>query len=273
MYSVGDAPNHEAIEGFCRGLVQKTIGLELTPDCIIVDNFELHNELHVRQARSIATAFSSATIILLCTVDNPEKIDSSFVRKVNFKFEEISIWSLNRSKMRMLVRQHLLTGSSKLVEDSAVQKLVDHLDTLNLPRTAHNCLTLLTIFNHQIESSPVNRTEVIETFLQILFSTMQGIPKYSSIPDLKDSLFALGYLCEELVRRGKFDFSRRDFFDIVDKYCRDQMVDIEIDTLFLMLVASHLFLREDEAYNSDLRIGFTSFVLIGCITVRSSMRI
>jgi len=249
FYEASAAPNHETgVLEFLEATARKDLGLSGAPDCVIIDKFNMSNDLHARQVNSIRKVLPEVQIILLSTIDDPAKLESDLPAKLDGDFQRYWLWSLSRGKVRELVHQRLANGNSKLQEDDTVSRLVEHLETLNIPRTAHNCLTLLTIFDHQIEANPVNRTEIIENFLQILFSTMQGMPKYSTIPDMKDSLFALGYLCEALYRKKSFSFARDDFYTIVGQYCKEQLVDIQIDTLFLMLCASNLLLEKGGKY-------------------------
>lgn len=166
-------------------------------------------------------------------------------------FERFFLWQLKRTQIRSITRQFisLPVGDNRgLEEDYTTQRIVDDFENLNLHRTPLNCILLLKIAADQIDDSPVNRTEMIERFLFLLFNTLSNIPKYSTIPDLKDSLNVLGFFCEHLIRSKAYYFEKSDFFDIITAYCKDKLISIETDVLFGCLVNENILIQRAGLY-------------------------
>lgn len=214
---------------------------------IIVDNWDFTNPNSIRQINSIAKVYPNAKITLLVTFDDPARIGETLGEDFDFEFSRQYLWALQRPQIREVVSKYLTNGS-KLDENQAFSKVVDHIDALNLHRTPLNCVLLLKIFESQLDSSPINRTEMLSLLLQLLFLDVRDIPRYSAIPDFQDSLHALGCLCEILIREEKVFFTKSEFITTIDKYCKRQMIDIEVDVLFSCLAELNLLMHRRGQY-------------------------
>lgn len=65
---------------------------------------------------------------------------------------------------------------------------------------------------------------------------------------MKDSLYALGAFTEVLIRRKNIIFTKREFFDEIQRYCDKRLLTLEIDMLFLFLVEENIFICSGERY-------------------------
>lgn len=213
----------------------------------LLDNFDGQDNKIDRKINEIKLAYPDARLIIFSSVDSNFKkiIYPNLIG--NFSFKNYFLKSYSREKIRLFVQEYINSGSS-IDEDLAVSRLVSHLENMNLPRTPLNCLTLLKVFDSLIDSSPVNRTELFEKFLQILFNSVTKIPRYSTIPDLKDSLYSVGYFCDWMIRNDRFSFSKKEFIDVVNTYCSDQLISLEVDILFGCLTESRLFIFQNNRY-------------------------
>ncbi|WP_196257909.1 metallophosphoesterase family protein [Pelagibacterium limicola] len=248
MYRITEAKNHEAaIKTFFEEQSKRLLGKPSLPDLIIIDEFDPKNKLHARHFGSVKKVVPNARVIMLMRVEDPEKVGVVYSEAVEGEIRELNLWALDRKSMRELVLQYITQGAP-FSEELALRRLSDNLTQLNLPRTPHNCDTLLNIFEHQIDASPVNRTEVINLFLGILFNEVQSIPKYNTAPDLKDSLFSLGYFAEQIMKSGEPVFSKSLFIEKITEYAKAQLVEIESDTLFFILCSCGIIHAYEDKY-------------------------
>ncbi|MFZ1814516.1 MAG: hypothetical protein WBO55_20075, partial [Rhizobiaceae bacterium] len=194
----------------------------------------------IRQANSIAACFPDAVIVLLSRCNPIAFGENTKIENLKFDVQVRYLWSLKRPQIRSIVRQFINAGS-ELDEDNSVEFLVAHFENLNIHRTPHNTLTLLTIIESQVDASPVNRTEMIEKLLHINFSKIQSVPRYSTLPDLKDSLYVIGYFVQQLSEIDSYEFTKEYFVKCAVKYCELQYLDIEVDVLFACLVETNIF--------------------------------
>lgn len=108
-------------------------------------------------------------------------------------FNVLHLLALPRTQIRKVVCEY---NKSKDIgeEDIVLSKVVTDLDTLNIHRTPLNCITLLKVSEKHFDESPVNRTNMLEMVLFVLFN-LEGIPTYKTKPDLKDCEYVLGCFC------------------------------------------------------------------------------
>ena len=66
-----------------------------------------------------------------------------------------------------------------------------------------NCFTLLKVAEKYFDESPINRTDMIEKVLFVLFN-MDGLSRYKTKPDLKDCEYVLGRYCEKMIKNQNY---------------------------------------------------------------------
>jgi hypothetical protein len=142
----------------------------------VVDNVLLNDKLHIRKINSIKRAFPTTRLLLLFRIDNQDRIGIPVGNGLEGTFHQRYIWALDRSKIRELVRQYCAKGC-QLDEDALTQRIIDDLRVLNLYRTPLNCITLMRIADAMFDHSPINRTEMIERFLFLIFADVARLPK------------------------------------------------------------------------------------------------
>ena len=123
--------------------------------------------------------------------------------------------------------------------DIVLKRLDDDIQNFNMHRTPLNCITLLEVFSNSFDENPVNRTAVIEKVLRIIFDN-EEVPSYKSLPDVKDCEFALGYYCEQMIRKEEFYFNAQQFSDELYDFCRTQKITIDVNYLFDLLLKNHI---------------------------------
>ncbi len=195
-----EAPNHESgLEEYCKQKLEGDFGSASQIGCLILDNWDHNNPLKIRQLNALRFNLSHIPILVLATVPELSSSSARITSACRDKYREFYLWTLTRDQIWEVVSTYVQRGS-QLDVDQAVTRVADHLEALNLHRTPLNVLLLLVIFENIVDYSPVNRTELIDGILQVTLAHLQKIPRYNTIPDTKDTKFALGYFCKELVK-------------------------------------------------------------------------
>lgn len=200
-----------------------------------------------RLINNIKKIFPSVPLVLLCSIKHSDYLERSLKSALKFNPAELYLWQLDRAQIRELVRKFIESGY-RLAENQAVSHLTADLETLNLHRSPLTCITLLRVYERQIDFSPANRTEMLERFLFLIFADYRKKPDYSNFPDMKDSLYVLGYFCEKLIRSGVYSFSRDTFVRETLEYCKKMVIDIDCSRLFAVLAEEKIILERDRAY-------------------------
>ncbi len=226
---------------------------------IILDNWQ-NVPKSAKLLRTIQEEFGGVAIIILHGIEDFNDLRNPAVITKEDGFEALYLRSLSRARVRELVCSYLEAAQSALDPDVVTKKLIEDIDALNTHRTPLSCLLLLKLIERHFDESPVNRTEVIKKVLIALFHEFDQIPKYSSRPDLTDCEFALGYLCEWMLRTNRHSFCREEFFDKVHEYCRNQMITFDSDVLFNFLCTENILIRRGIEFG--FRLAYWRFYFI-----------
>ncbi|MBK8241834.1 MAG: hypothetical protein IPK88_00255 [Saprospiraceae bacterium] len=117
--------------------------------------------------------------------------------------------ALPRNQIRNIVKQY--NSEKNIGEENAVlNKITKELECLNLHRTPYNIITILKVSEKYFDDSPVNRTKMIEMILFVLFD-LDEIPRYKTMPDLKDCEYVLGRYCEIMLKSEIYTFKKDEF--------------------------------------------------------------
>lgn len=165
-------------------------------------------------------------------------VETENVATSEFDFAILYMAPLQTSQIRSMVEiynRHKHIGQNDIV----LKRLDDDIQNFNMHRTPLNCITLLEVFSNSFDENPVNRTAVIEKVLRIIFDN-EEVPSYKSLPDVKDCEFALGYYCEQMIRKEEFYFNAQQFSDELYDFCRTQKITIDVNYLFDLLLKNHI---------------------------------
>lgn len=218
---------------------------EKTPDCIIVDAWDDRKPLAKKFLKDLCTTFGSIPIIVMRSITEQRfNRSSEDAVKLGRKFGTLNLMALPRSKIREVVCDY--NNESPIGnENKLLERIISDFDTLNIHRTAHNCLTLLKVTEAQFDDSPANRTQMIERILFILFN-LNDKYIHKSIPDVKDCEYALGRFCEYLIKEEQQIFERDFFIEKLTSYCTEKLLSLDISFVFdIMYENNILVLNED----------------------------
>ena len=174
-------------------------------------------------------------------------------------FQTAYLWALSRTQIRQVVASY---NSERYVgeEDIVTARLSSDLEVLNLHRTPLNCLTLIKVSEVDFDENPVNRSEMIKRILFLIFN-VDPIPTYKNRPDLKDCEFVLGYFCQQLVERDNYRFTRAQFLSDIQRFCREQLIDLEIHVVFDVLYANNIIVS---SFGAQFTFKFSYWILYFC---------
>lgn len=160
-------------------------------------------------------------------------------------FKYLYLAPLTRNQIRSIAK---VFNHNKFIaeEEVLLKRLDDDIRTFNMHRSPMNCITLLYVFKNSFEENPVNRTEVLEKVLALIFDNDET-PIYSKKPDQKDCRYALGKLCELLLKRDShnYSFRKEDFISNINKISNEQLISVDGNYLFDLLLRNHIILPYD----------------------------
>ena len=229
--------------------IQKTVEKKLKAialsfediECVILDEFSTNLKDANKILNKVNEYFKAQNLIIMMTmVENP-LVNESITLPEERQFYQLHLWSLPRHDIREVVAKY---NDVKYIgdENDVLNKVISDLDVLNIPRTVLNCLTLLKISEQGFDDSPVNRTDMLWRILSLLFN-VEDIPRYKTKPDLKDTEYILGYLCEVMIKENNYYFTRENFLKILNDFCKEREIDLDVDVIFDVLYKNHILVQ------------------------------
>ena len=213
-------------------------------DCILLDSVCLEENGAMQMVKNICEEYVNIPLIIFNTLDNNFFLKSDEDDKVEIKrkFTSYYLLPLPQNELRKIVNSY--SSQKSLEEDKEVilNKVTKDLETLNMHRTAKNCISILRASTKiGIDYNPINRTKLLETILNTIFNEYE-IPTYrDKKPDVKDCSFVLGYFSELLVLRSDFEFNEDFFKSKLKECCELNYIDLDLDYLLNALLDNSIF--------------------------------
>lgn len=214
---------------------------------IVIDNWKPYRKDQKGIKAYLEQEFPEARVLLMTVYH-----ESEFIAGLSFEEEEIKsktlyLTPLKRAQERLMVDAY---NKEKFIDDSdeVLNKLDEDIKNFNLHRSPHSCVTLLTVFKDSFDRNPVNRTDVLENILSIIFDNTR-LPNYRTMkPDAKDCDFCMGYFCSRLIKKSDHFFSKENIINDIRDFCQKMDYDVEVDQLFDILCYNKIIVEDHGMY-------------------------
>ena len=238
---------HNISKYFNDEYIQLGIDHKTPIDCIVLDSWHPTENGSLKKIKALCDAYPNTPIIVMRTLE-----DSKFLKgkqeeiRIDRDFKTLFLLAMTRNQIRTVVTEY--NQEAKIADNEVlVEKVVNDLTTLNIHRTPQNCLTLLKVDEKKFDDNPVNRSQMLEDVLYVLFE-FTDLPRYNSKPDVKDCQFVLGCFCEMLIRENRFLFTKDEFFDKTKGYSKENLIEIDVKIVFDILNQNNIICNVDDVY-------------------------
>ncbi|SER76252.1 Calcineurin-like phosphoesterase [Nitrosomonas sp. Nm51] len=249
-------PHNSSIKQAITEELSNYEGVENDIKCVILDSWSTLEKDSHKLLNKLCEHFKDIPIICMHQVDSDlfgQIGDEKYAREL----ETLYLWALRKEVIRQIVNDY---NEEKQIgdEDEVTTRLASDLEVLNLHRTPLNCLTLLKVFEIDFDESPINRSEILQRVLFLLFNA-DDIPTYKSKPDLKDCEYVLGYFCELLIKSEIYTFTREYFLTEILKCCREGLLDLDVHVVFEVLNNNNILIKRGDTFNFKFAYWFYYF--------------
>jgi len=220
------------------------LGTDVSINAVILDEWSPSENGATKKLKAVCDAFPNTPVLLMRTVEG-----SMFLKnkqedvRIDRNFSTYFLLPMTRNKLRCLVTEY--NQVVKIADDDVLlEKVISDITTLNIHRTPQNCFTLLKVDEKKFNDNPVNRCQMLEDVLYVLFE-FADVPRYDLKPDVKDCQFILGCFCEMLIRENRTTFTREEFYKKSNDFCDKNLISLDLKTLFRILNQNNIFLECD----------------------------
>ncbi len=251
--NASELQNHETgIQSYIRDRIDE-LGLNAADlSAIILDE---SGPINYRKINNIKKTHPQVPLTILLGLSDSEVAVWQYEGQLDAELDVFFLWSLERGQMREIVQKFISAGYD-LDENAALQRLADDIENLNVHRTPLVCLTLLAIYASGIDYSPVNRADMFERFLFLIFFSYRKVPDYGNFPDMKDALAVIGAFCEDLIRQRRNGFTKKEFIVSSAKFCTNMSIDVDCAKLFEVMSCENIIVEAECCIISDMFIGY-----------------
>lgn len=222
----------------------ESLGHKITDvKAIILDSWNNYEIDSLKKLKNLSDSYKAIPLIVMHRIEDAKFLKEPHKIKIDRVFKQLFLLALQRTQIRKVVSEY---NKAKEIgaEDKVLTKVISDLEVLNIHRTPMNCFTLLKVAEKYFDESPINRTDMIEKVLFILFN-WEGVPRYRTKPDLKDCEFVLGRYCEKMIRNEKYFFTRDEFIKELRLFCDEKLIDLEVDIVFDILVSNNIIVKHE----------------------------
>lgn len=222
----------------------ESLGMKITDaKAIILDSWNNYEIDSLRKLKNLSDSYKDIPLIVMHRIEDSKFLKEKHDIKIERDFHPLFLLALPRAEIRKAVSEYNRVREIG-AEDKVLTKVISDLEVLNIHRTAMNCFTLLKVAEKYFDESPINRTDMIEKVLFVLFN-MDGLPRYKTKPDLKDCEYVLGRYCEKMIKNQKYSFTRDEFIKDLKSYCDEKLIDLEVDMVFDILIANNIIVKHE----------------------------
>ncbi len=222
----------------------ESLGMKITDvKAIILDSWNNYEIDSFKKLKTISDSYKDIPIIVMHRIEDAKFLNEPNTIKIEREFKQLFLLALPRTQIRKVVSEYNRVKEIG-AEDKVLTKVISDLEVLNIHRTAMNCFTLLKVAEKYFDESPINRTDMIEKVLFVLFN-WDALPRYKTKPDLKDCEYVLGRYCEKMIKSEKYSFTRDEFIKDLKSYCEEKMIDLEVDIVFDIMAANNIIVKHE----------------------------
>lgn len=214
---------------------------------IVIDNWKPYRKDQRGISTYLKQEFPDAHLLLMTVYHENEFVEGTSFDETVIDSLTLYLTPLKRAQERMMVDAF---NKVKFIDDSdeVLNKLDEDIKNFNMHRSPHSCVTLLTVFKDSFDRNPVNRTDVLENVLNIIFDNTR-LPNYrTNKPDAKDCNFCMGYFCSTLIKNDQYFFSHDYFVGEIRDFCKRKDYDIDVEQLFDILCYNKIIIEDQGAY-------------------------
>ena len=219
--------------------------------CIILDSWKHNMHGGMKLLKGLSNIFKDIPIVVLQTIDEHNFLQEAESENIDREFGVMHLLALPKTEIRKIVNSY---NEDVYIdeEDKVVNKIVLDMDTLNIHRTPMNCLTLLKVSEKYFDEKTINRTDMLDKVLTILFD-LHSLPNYETTPDVKDCGFVLGIFCEDMVKNDRYSFTKKDFVSFSQQVCESNYINLDINALFDILYINGLVIERNSEFTFRAR--------------------
>ncbi len=205
--------------------------------------------------RQFVTKYSNNRYIFSVPAGRNDRYLTSVDTELPIRFEVVSIHSLRRRDMRTLVKKW--DTDHRLDQDVVLDRVVNEIKSMNVPLTAVNGTILLSIMEDQPDFTPINRTVLIEQFIEVLLEKrgVEQIDRRSF--DFRNYMHYLAHVAGHMAENDRYVLDMGALHQISGSYLDSLGFTHKAEDLIAHCLECRIFVRKG---SGDISFRYRAFL-------------
>ncbi len=231
--------------------------------CLLVDDVVFSQEREMSVLRQFVANYPKVRYVFSALTSTASRYGVQVALKTPVSFSFVELCELRRKEMRELVKW-------KLGESDDVERVLDRLHTeineINLPFTAANGTILMTIYEQNNNFRPINRSVVIEQFVDATLRKGAMEQSRRETFDYSNKTALLAYLAGWMAQRDCYDPAYETLRMEMKNYIDDFGLETDLDKLLVEFFNARILMkRPDETVTFRYRATLEYFIALHMI--------
>jgi hypothetical protein len=210
--------------------------------CIVLDSWDVGNTDHLTMVKNISAKCPRLPLAILAE-DSLLRDATGNLSKLNRNFALLHLQALSRHSMRQLVANYNATKHIG-TEDALLSGVAEHMESINIHRTALNCYTLLRVLDSSYNEKLLNKSKLLRAILFVLFTDHNSFSFLSNKPEIEECSYVLGSFCKELVKQGTRCFDSAALATTLREFCKAKCIVLNIEAMLDVLIENNILVRQ-----------------------------
>ncbi|MGH0973251.1 metallophosphoesterase [Bacillus paranthracis] len=231
---------------------------------LLIDNIQFENK-HSSSLNKLTRFIlnnSNVRIITTCTSNGEGELPLSAIgNSILEHFCITYIKQFNTKDIQTLMSKWFIDRSEVTSKKEHLDKVISTFNALNIPRTPLAVSMFLWIIEKQENYSPVNNAQMLENFLERLFSKSDTYEVYSADFTYKNKESLLTDIAYEMYSNKKIRYrlSYGELRDYIEQNLKEKMFDFDADIILTHFLNKGVFTCEMEESIKYVRFKFSCF--------------
>jgi len=210
--------------------------------CIIVDDVDFALERTMGILRKFVIEFPKARYIFSAQKTSVTPYGTSIDPEMPVPFDIVELCALRRSDMRSLVEK----WDVKADVDGILDRIQEEIGGINLPFTAANGSILMVIFEEQSNFRPINRSVLIEQFVDIILKKGSEEQSQRETFDFHNKTALLAHIAAWMSKKDVYVVEAEELREEMKSYIDHIEVNVDLDKQLAEFFGCRIFVKKND---------------------------
>lgn len=219
---------------------------------VLIDDVNFTDRGRYNVLLAFVKAYPKSRFIFSTTARGSSTLRTAVDLEAVVHFEQATIKPMRRKDVRVLVKKWDKTNS--IDREVVLDRLISDIGMMSIPLTGLNTTILLSIFEGNSNFAPINKTALIERFVELLLDKASAGELERRSFDFKNKTHYLSAFASHMAMADKYILPEMDVLNFTDAYLNSMGLEQDVGALVQsMLDARILVRRSDGEYSFRYR--------------------